>query len=123
MADVNAISALLSDFASRVKALEEKINLLKERVLILTQNFVKRERELEKEMSLLQDENKDLKLELQRLNSRIESLVSQHEDFARKEELVVVEKYSKLFEPLKFVTSEELEESVERILRKKKREE
>ena len=122
MADVNAISALLSDFASRVKALEEKYNLVKERVLILTQNFVKRERELEKEMSLIQDENKDLKLELQKLNSRIDSLASQHEDFARKEELSVVEKYFKLFEPLKFVTAEELEESVNKIINKKKKE-
>ncbi len=123
MADVNAISALLSEFANRVKSMEEKFNLLRERVLILTQNFVKRERKLEKEISLLQDENKDLRLDLKRIGEKIEGLISQQEDFARKEELAVVEKYFKLFDPIKFVTDEELQESVERILRKKKKEE
>ncbi|RLF37136.1 MAG: hypothetical protein DRM99_01220 [Thermoplasmata archaeon] len=103
--------------------MEEKFNLLRERVLILTQNFVKRERKLEKEISLLQDENKDLRLDLKRIGEKIEGLISQQEDFARKEELAVVEKYFKLFDPIKFVTDEELQESVERILRKKKKEE
>lgn len=121
MENVNAVSALLSDFASRVKALEEKFYLMRERVLMLTRNFVKRERELRKEMSLIQEENKDLRLELKRFSDRIESLFSQHEDFARKEELAVVEKYFKLFEPIKFVTAEEVNETVERILREKKR--
>lgn len=123
MAEINAVSALLSDFASRVKALEERYNLLRERVLVLTQNFIKRERDLQKEMDLLQEENKDLRLDLKRLQERVDSLSSQHEDFARKEELAVVEKYFKLFEPMKFITAEELNESVERILREKKRKE
>ena len=76
MAEANAISALLSDFAGRVKALEEKFNLLRERVLVLTQNFVKRERELQKELDLIQEGNKELRLEMLKLNERLESLVS-----------------------------------------------
>ena len=120
MAEANAISALLSDFAGRVKALEEKFNLLRERVLVLTQNFVKRERELQKELDLIQEGNKELRLEMRKLNERLESLVSRQEEYARKEELAVVEKYFKLFEPIKFVTSEEIEERVERILKEKK---
>lgn len=120
MAEVNAVSALLSDFASRVKALEERFNLSRERILLLTRNFVNRERELQKDMNLIQDENKDLRMDLKRLNGRIDGLLSQHEDFARKEELAVIEKYFKLFEPIKFVTSDEIEERVEKILSKKK---
>ena len=123
MADTNAVAALLSDFATRVKALEEKFNLLRERVLGLTQNFVKREREMQKEMSLIQEENKDLRMELKEIQEKIDSVISHQEDFARKEELTVVEKYFKLFEPIKFVTSDELEESVERVLREKKKKE
>ncbi|HIH17491.1 MAG TPA: hypothetical protein HA282_05540 [Nanoarchaeota archaeon] len=120
MAEVNAISALLSDFAGRVKALEEKFNLLRERVLVLTQNFVSRERDLQKELDMIQDENKNLRLEMRKLSERFESMVSRQEDYARKEELAVVEKYFKLFEPIKFVTSEEIEERVERILKERK---
>lgn len=121
MAEANAISALLSDFASRVKALEEKINLLRERVLLLTNNFVERERELHKEISLLQDENKDIRLEIKSIKEKIKSIASQQENFARKEELAVVEKYFKLFDPINFVTAEELKEEVEKILKQKKK--
>ena len=123
MTTVNAVSALLSDFASRVRNLEEKFNILRERVLVLTQNFVKRERKLQKDMGLIQEDNKDLRLELKEIKSRIESLLSQHEGFVRKEEIAVIEKYFKLFDPIKFVTEDEIEERVERILsqrRKKK---
>jgi len=119
MTDVNAVSALLSDFASRVKALEEKLHLTRERVLVLTRNFVRRERDLQKEMRLVQEENKDLRMELKNLHNRIEGLISQHEDFARKEEVAVIEKYFKLFDPIKFVTSEEIDERVERILKER----
>jgi len=111
MAEVNA---------GRVKALEEKFNLLRERVLVLTQNFVSRERDLQKELDMIQDENKNLRLEMRKLSERFESMVSRQEDYARKEELAVVEKYFKLFEPIKFVTSEEIEERVERILKERK---
>ena len=123
MTTVNAVSALLSDFASRVRNLEEKFNILRERVLVLTQNFVKRERKLQKDMGLIQEDNKDLRLELKEIKSRIGSLLSQHEGFVRKEEIAVIEKYFKLFDPIKFVTEDEIEERVERILsqrRKKK---
>lgn len=123
MAEVNAVSALLSDFAGRVKALEEKFNLLRERVLVLTQNFVARERDLQKELDMIQEENKNLRLEMRKINERFEMIISRQEEYARKEELAVVEKYFKLFEPIKFVTSEEIEERVERILKERKRKE
>ncbi len=121
MAEANTVAALLSDFSSRVKALEEKFNLLRERVLVLTQNFLKHERELRRELALIQDEVKEIKVDQRRVSERVEGLVSQSTDFARKEEVRVAEKYFKLFEPINFVTASELRGEVEKILSEKGR--
>lgn len=106
------VAALLSDFSTRVKAIEEKHNLLRERVLVLAQSFIKQERELQKEMKILQDDMKTLKANLSETKDKVEHLLTELSELARRDELRVVEKYIKLWEPLKYTKKEEVEELI-----------
>jgi hypothetical protein len=115
---VNAVAALLAEFNTKIKDLEERHNLLKEKVLLLSQSFLKESDRMNKEMALIKSDNRDVKAEMERMKDGIQHIISETSDFARKEELSVMEKYMKVWEPLKFVKEEDVERIVEEKLYK-----
>jgi hypothetical protein len=108
-----AIAALLTDFSTKIRDLEERHNLLKEKVLLLGQSFLKDGDRINKELSLMKSDMRDLKIDVERMKDGIQHIVSETADFARKEELAVLEKYMKVWEPLKFVREEDVEKIIE----------
>ena len=120
MAEANQIAALLSDFASRVKALEERYNILRERVLVLTSTHVDQERSLREDLMLLESDAKNVRDTIEDIKEKTDHIVSELANFVRREELRSVEKYIKLWEPLKYVTKEEVKSIVEKELLKEK---
>ena len=81
-----------SDFNTRLRDLEEKQRLSRDRILLVSESFVKdRDRtfedvqEMKKKLIVLEEENKSMKGMLLRISEGIDS-------FARKDELAVLQK-------------------------------
>ena len=117
---VNTVAGFLTDFSSRIKNLEERYTLLRERLLVLTQTVIKRERELKKEIQIIEDELKEMKRELKESSSKIDHLIKEMPNFARSDELRVLEKYFKMWEPVKFARIEDVERVVDEKLKRRK---
>jgi hypothetical protein len=115
----NSIAALLTDFSTKINDLEERHNLLKEKVLLLGQSFLKDGDRVNKEMSLMKSDIRDLKLDLERVKDGVQHILEETADFARKEELGVLEKYMKVWEPLKFVKEEDVKKMISEALESK----
>jgi hypothetical protein len=116
----NSIAALLTDFSTKIRDLEERHNLLKEKVLLLGQSFLKGGDRMSKEMALVKSDIRDLKTEVERIKDGIQHIIGETSDFARKEELSVLEKYMKIWEPLKFVKEEDVKRMIDEALAEKK---
>jgi len=119
----NTIAALLNDFSTKIRDLEERHNLLKEKVLLLGQSFLKDGDRVNKELALMKSDIRDVKTEMERIKDGIQHIMAETADFARKEELALVEKYMKIWEPLKFVKEDDVERIVEEKLLKMAKEE
>jgi hypothetical protein len=109
---VTTISALLQEFGTRLNELEEKQRLLKDRVLLIGNNliyskedFEKKDLEFRKKISDLENEIKSIK----QLNKRI---IYEMENFARKEEVTILERQFKIFQPIEFVRISDLKKSI-----------
>lgn len=109
----SSIAALLTDFSTKMRDLEERHNLLKEKVLLFGQSFLKDGERVNKDLALIKSDIRDLKIDLDRTKEGIQHIISETADFARKEELAIVEKYMRVWEPLKFVKEEDVQRMID----------
>jgi len=91
------------DSAIRVRDLEEKQRILKDRVLLIGQNLIEMR---EKHQNTTIEIKKDLEIikqNMERMVSFLETASSEFSKFARKEDLILLTKQAKMFQPLNFV--------------------
>jgi len=87
--------------ALRIKDLEEKQNILRERLLLIGKNLIDlKEGSSEKILNIKRDVE-ELKRDVERIKSFLETISSQMEKFAKKEDLEIVAKQMKMFKPFK----------------------
>jgi len=118
--NVNAISALLSDFSTRVNDLEERIKLMRDRIVILDQTLLKQNERVLKEIKNVKEDISDLKNKLEKVEEATEHIVSESDEFARKEELLVFDKFLKMWEPMNFATIDDVKEMINEAMRGRK---
>ena len=116
----NSVAALLTDFSTKIKDLEERHDMLKEKVMLISQSFLKDGDRTSKEFALLKSDLRDIKMDMERMKEGIQHIIAESADFSRKEELATVEKYMKIWEPLKFVKEEDVKRMIDEALAEKK---
>ncbi len=97
-----------AELNTKVRDIEEKQRLLKDRLLLIGQNLIELK---DKTNSKILDMKKDLdimKQSVERLSSFLETVSSEFSKFAKKEDLDILIKQAKMFQPLDLVTKQEL---------------
>jgi len=102
------ISPMLSEFNTKLRDLEEKQKLLKEKVLLIGHNLIEIRDVLLKDISELKLITEILKKETDKIKEQIINIELELEKRARKSELDLLTKQAKMFQPLNFVRVEEL---------------
>ena len=92
-----------------IRDLEEKQRLLKDRMLLIGQNLIEIKEKTENEFMALKKDIEEIKQTLTRVKSFLETASSEFSKFARKEELEILKKQAKMFQPLEFVRKSDLE--------------
>lgn len=108
----------MSNTSSRLRMLEERITGLRRKLQVIEQNMVTLHRGLNDEVKAAKDEMQGLRNDVTEIKNTLQMIVSELSSFAKREELRTVQKYLTYWEPVKFVT----EEQVEKIVRKLKEE-
>lgn len=111
--EVNEVAALLSEFNTKISGLESRHELLRERVLGLGNSFVKSRDDLKKEINFLKSDISKLKDTMENIQENLKYILSQLENLVRKEQLQVFEKYMRIWEPLKFARTEEVQKMID----------
>ena len=93
--------ATYSDANVRVRDLEEKQRTLKDRLLLIGQNLIEiREKNKEAILEIKKD-IEIIKQNMQRLISFLETASAEFQNFARKEDVEILAKQAKMFQPFK----------------------
>ncbi len=86
----------------KIRDLEEKQRVLKDRVLLIGQNLVDLKEKNQKEFTEVKKDIEDIKQSLDRIKSFMESSSEEFSKFAKKEDLEILSRQAKMFQPLDF---------------------
>jgi len=117
--EADRTTVLLTDFSTKLKDVEERHDLLKERVDLLNQTFLKEEKRIVDEIISMKNSLREIKEDTEKIKEGLRSIISESAGFARKEELGILERYMKLWEPLKFVREEDVKKMIADALKEK----
>ncbi len=102
------------DVDARLRIIEGKYNLTRERLLAINQTTIDHYKKINSDISLINEDIKELKENISDIKKTIKIVVKELNLFARKDQVKVLEKYINLWNPLNFITEEEVLELIEK---------
>lgn len=94
---------------TKIKDLEEKQRMLKDRLLMIGESLVEIKEETDSKILEIKKDLEIIKQNMVRLMSFLESASAEFQKFAKKEDLEILSKQAKMFQPMDFVKKEDLE--------------
>lgn len=92
---------------SSLRDLEEKQRLIKDRLLLIGENLIETREKTSKEILELKKDIEVLKQNMERIKSFLETASNEFSKFARKEDLEILAKQAKMFQPLELIRKTE----------------
>ncbi len=111
--DNSQIQFLLADFNTRLRDLDERNKLIRERVLLLGKNLISSRQDIEDELKEIKKDNHEIKKDLEKIKKISNSLLTEFNKFVKREEIVLIERMLKDFQPLEFMRKKDIEELIE----------
>ena len=120
--DENYEYAYFSDMNTKIRDLEEKNRMLKDRLLLIGQNLISTKEDYENYKIEIKKQLNKINSELKSIKQLNERIVNEISNFARKQELEILERQVEMFEPLKlarikdvkYIVNEELSKFIKR---------
>ncbi len=89
-----------SEVGAKIRDLEEKQRILKDRLLLIGENLVDMKDTTNKKMLELKKDVESMKQTIERLSSFLETISGEFSRFAKKDDLEILIKQAKMFQPL-----------------------
>jgi hypothetical protein len=115
------VQFLLSDFNTRLRDSDERSRLIRERVLLLGKNLIDARQDLEEELKEIKRENREIKEELEKMRRVLNNVTTEVSKFIKRDEMVLIERMLKDFQPLEFMRKKDVEKLIEEKLEKSKK--
>jgi len=96
-----------TELNTRIRDLEEKQRILKDRTLLIGENLVDMKERLTESIIEIKKEIEIIKHQFERLRSFLETASEEFSKFARKEDLEILSKQAKMFKPLEYIKNED----------------
>jgi hypothetical protein len=98
-----------TDINVKLRDLEEKQRILKDRLLLIGKNLIEMKEQHTQETLEIKKDMEIIKQNMERLISFLETASTEFSKFARKEDLEILSKQARMFQPLEFVRKSDLE--------------
>jgi hypothetical protein len=116
----NPNDALLNDISVKLRDIEEKQNIIKDRVLLIGENLVSEKDETDQKIIDLKSEIIKIAEDIKRIKLAIERIVDDSNNFVRKNEFEILQRQFQMFQPLELARISDVESMIERALKSKK---
>jgi methyl-accepting chemotaxis protein len=116
---MEGISNLLNSINRRVRVLEERNNNLQRKTEVIEDNMINNRKDISEKIKKISEDVKQIKRDFEEVKESMNLLAKELQSKARKEDVDFVKKYIELWNPTDFVTNNELDKAVKRILKQK----
>jgi chromosome segregation ATPase len=110
----------INELANRLRVLEGKQSLYSEKLLVMNQNMIEEYKKTLKEIKATDMEVRELKNDIKNIKNIIKHLTDEADKFAMKNDIKVLEKYIKLWDPIQFVTEKDVQDMIQKAQEHKK---
>jgi len=104
-----------SIYTQRVRDIEEKHNILKDRVLLIGNNLIETKENTNEEILEIKKDIEQLRKDIDRMKDFIETLSGEMSKFAKKEDLDILQKQAKMFQPADLIRKDELKDELDKL--------
>jgi len=115
----NNFQFLLSDFNTRLRDIDERNKLVRERVLLLGKNLISSRQDLEDELKQIKKENSDINQRLGRVEKISKDLSREFEKFVKRDEIALIERMLRDFQPLEFMRKKDMLDLIDSKMKEK----
>lgn len=98
--DYSGYSQQGADSLTKIRDMEEKQRMLHERTLLIGKNMIENKEKTDEKIIEIKKELEQLRIKMERMVSFIETLSGELSGFARKEDVEILSKQAKIFQPL-----------------------
>lgn len=119
--DASLITDHLNNIMRRLRVLEERQMNTRRNTQVTDQNMLEHHRKISADIKTINAEMIEIKKELFDVKTKIRMIIKELQECAKKEEVQVVKKYINLWQPMNFVTQDEVENIIREILEEKKK--
>ena len=117
--DYSGITTDVNTLSRRLKLMEEGFTNLRRFMQVTEESMIARNKHYSAEIKTLASDISEVRKEIQDLRDKFLLVVRELQTVARKEEVKVLEKYINLWNPVRFVTQNEVEQIINEVLDKK----
>jgi len=116
----NPAGDLMSEINVKLRDMEEKQNLIKDRVLLIGDNLISEKDEMDLQILQIKSDMAKLNDELKRLRMAIERIVDETNGFVRKNEFEILQHQFEMFQPMEIARMSDVENMIRQALKVKK---
>ena len=118
--DFKAFTEDIGNLGRRLRVLEESITNIRGALQVTEQNMLGKNKVFATEIRNLTSDMGDIKTEISEIKEKILELVNELKETAKRDEVKILEKYINFWNPVKFVTQNEVEAIVKEILKQER---
>lgn len=105
----------ISNISRRLRMLEERYVNLRNRTQVIDQNMLLHNKKQITDIKTIDSDINYLKNEINNVNEKIDLIINDLKDTAKKEDIEVLQKYINLWDPMNFVTRKEVEKLIKEV--------
>ena len=117
--DFSGMTTDINTLSRRLRLLEEGFTNLRRFFQVTEENMIAKNKHFSAEIKTLTSDINEIRKEIQELKDKLLLVIRELQTVARKEEVKVLEKYINLWNPIKFVSQNEVEQIINEVLDKK----
>jgi hypothetical protein len=102
-------NGIIGDSNIKIRDIEDKQRILKDRIILIGKNFIENKERNDSAIIEIKKDVDNIKSEINKISSFIEDISQEISKFAKKEDLEILTKQAKMFQPLNFIRRDELE--------------
>jgi predicted nucleic acid-binding Zn-ribbon protein len=118
--DYSAMSEDLGNVSRRLRVLEESITNFRRQIQVSDHNMLERSKTFATELRSINSDISEMKRGISSIREKVIEIVNELESVAKLENVKVLEKYINFWNPIKFVTHNEVEQIIKEYIKKEK---
>lgn len=106
-----------SDISVKLRDIEEKQSIIKDRVLLIGENLIQEKEEIQEDIDSIKAKLSNMEEEIRRLKMTIQMMIDNMNNFTRKNEFDILKRQFEMFQPLEIARISDVKDMLNKTIK------